>query len=170
MPFILETNRLILREFTLADAPFIIELLNTPTWLQYIGERNVRSIAEAEAYLLNGSMKSYADNGFGFYAVIEKASSRPIGMCGLTQRENLPNPDIGFAFLPDLTSKGFGFEAASATLLFAKNDLKLQKVIAIVQPDNEKSIGLLKKIGMQQNGLIKAYPNEPALMLFEVSF
>jgi [ribosomal protein S5]-alanine N-acetyltransferase len=170
MPIILETERLILREFVLADAPFMISLLNSPTWLQYIGERNVRTIAEAEAYLLNGSIKSYAENGFGFYAVVEKASQQTIGLCGLTQRANLPTPDIGFAFLPDLIGKGFGFEAALATLDFAKNVLKLNKIIAIVQPDNEKSIRLLKKIGMQAKGIIPAQPDDVELMLFEISF
>jgi [ribosomal protein S5]-alanine N-acetyltransferase len=167
---ILETERLILREFTIADASFMVELLNTPSWLQYIGERNVRTIAEAEVYLLNGSIKSYAENGFGFYAVVEKTSQQTIGLCGLTNRTNLPDSDIGFAFLPDFMCKGFGFEAAGATLDFAKSSLGLKKIIAIVQPDNGISIKLLKKIGMQPNGLIAAYPNEAELMLFTISF
>lgn len=163
---ILETERLILRQFTLDDAPFILELLNTPTWLQFIGDRNVHSIEDAEKYLLNGSMKSYAENGFGFYAVIEKGSGKNIGMCGLIKRDTLPDIDIGFAFLPNLISKGFGFEIASATLDYALNVLKIKRVIAIVNPDNEKSIGLIKKIGMQFEEMIKFGDDGKELMLF----
>ncbi len=145
---ILETERLILRQFTLDDAAFILELLNTPTWLRFIGDRGVHSIEDAENYLRNGSLKSYSENGFGFYAVIDKESEKAIGMCGLIKRDNLPDIDIGFAFLPHLLSKGFGYEIASATLDYALNTLKLERVIAIVNPENEKSIGLIKKIGM----------------------
>jgi [ribosomal protein S5]-alanine N-acetyltransferase len=166
MEKILETERLILRQFTPDDAPFILELLNTPTWLQFIGDRNVHSIEDAENYLLNGSLKSYAENGFGFYAVIEKGSGKSIGMCGLIKRDTLPDIDIGFAFLPNLISKGFGFEAASATLDYALNVLKIKRIIAIVNPDNEKSIGLIKKIGMQFEEMIKFGDDGKELMLF----
>ena len=163
---ILETERLILRQFTLDDAPFILELLNTPTWLQFIGDRNVHSIEDAENYLLNGSIKSYAENGFGFYAVIDKSTNQSIGMCGLIKRDTLPDIDIGFAFLPNLISKGFGFEIASATLEYALNILKIKRIIAIVNPDNEKSIGLIKKIGMQFEEMIKFGDDGKELMLF----
>lgn len=173
MQTILETERLILRKLTLEDAPFMLELLNTPTWLQFIGDRNVHTITDAENYLLNGSLKSYEENGFGFYAVIEKSetsdrSQKTIGMCGLIKRDTLPDIDIGFAFLPDLLSKGFGFEAASATLDYALNVLKIKRIIAIVNPNNEKSIGLIKKIGMRFENMIKFPPKNEDLMLFSI--
>ncbi len=173
MPITLETERLILRQFTLEDAPFMLELLNTPTWLQYIGDRNVHTIEEAENYLRNGSLKSYAENGFGFYAVIEKPetsdrSSKIIGMCGLVKRDTLPDIDIGFAFLPDLIGKGYGYEAASATLDYVLNVLKIKRLIAIVNADNEKSIGLVKKIGMTFERMITHGNEEKELMLFGV--
>lgn len=164
MKEILETERLILRQFTLDDAAFILELLNTPTWLQFIGDRNVHSIEDAEKYLLNGSMKSYAENGFGFYAVVAKENGKTIGMCGLIKRDTLPDIDIGFAFLPNLISKGFGFEIASATLDYALNVLKIKRIVAIVNPENEKSIGLIRKIGMQFESMIQF--GEKELMLF----
>ncbi|GGD71515.1 alanine acetyltransferase [Emticicia aquatilis] len=163
---ILETERLILRQFTLDDAAFILELLNTPTWLQFIGDRNVHSIEDAEKYLLNGSMKSYAENGFGFYAVIDKESEKAIGMCGLIKRDTLPDIDIGFAFFSNLISKGFGYEIASATLDYAFNVLKIKRIVAIVNPENEKSIGLIKKIGMQFEEMIKFGEEAKELMLF----
>lgn len=173
MHTIIETERLILRKFTLHDAAFVLELLNTPTWLQFIGDRNVLSIEDAENYLKNGTLKSYQEHGFGFYAVIEKAemsdrSSKIIGMCGLIKRDSLPDIDIGFAFLPNLVSKGFGYEAASATLNYAKNTLKIDRIIAIVNPENEKSIGLIRKIGMQFEKMIKFGDEEKELMLFEI--
>lgn len=163
---ILETERLILRQFTLDDAAFILELLNTPTWLQFIGDRGVHSIEDAENYLRNGSLKSYAENGFGFYAVVEKESKKAIGMCGLIKRDTLPDIDIGFAFLPNLISKGFGYEIASATLNYAFNVLKIKRIIAIVNPENEKSIGLIRKIGMQFEEMIKFGEEAKELMLF----
>jgi len=163
---ILETERLILRQLTLDDAAFILELLNTPTWLQFIGDRGVHSIEDAENYLRNGSLKSYAENGFGFYAVVEKESKKAIGMCGLIKRDTLPDIDIGFAFVPNLISKGFGYEIASATLDYAFNVLKIKRIVAIVNPENEKSIGLIKKIGMQFEEMIKFGEEAKELMLF----
>lgn len=171
---ILETKRLILRYFTLDDAPFMLELLNTPTWLQYIGDRNVHTLEDAENYLRNGSLKSYEEHGFGFYAVIEKAETsdrknQPIGLCGITKRDTLPDVDIGFAFMPNLLSKGFGYEAASATLDYALNTLKISRIIAIVSPDNEKSIGLIKKIGLVFEKMIKSGDENKELMLFGIN-
>lgn len=166
MKKILETKRLILRQFTLDDAAFILKLLNTPTWLQFIGDRNVHSIEDAENYLLNGSLKSYAENGFGFYAVVAKETGKTIGMCGLIKRDTLPDIDIGFAFLPNLISKGFGYEIASATLDYALNVLEIKRIVAIVNPENEKSIGLIKKIGMQFEEMIKFGDEGKELMLF----
>lgn len=163
---ILETERLILRQFTLDDAAFILELLNTPTWLRFIGDRGVHSIEDAENYLRNGSLKSYAENGFGFFAVVEKESKKAIGMCGLIKRDTLPDIDIGFAFLPNLISKGFGYEIASATLDYAFNVLEIKRIVAIVNPENEKSIGLIKKIGMQFEEMIKFGEEAKELMLF----
>ncbi|WP_435353793.1 GNAT family N-acetyltransferase [Emticicia sp. SJ17W-69] len=168
MQILIETERLYLRKLTLEDAPFMLELLNTPTWLQFIGDRNVHSIEDAENYLKNGTLKSYQENGFGFYAVIEKTSGKTIGMCGLIKRDSLPDIDIGFAFLPHLISKGFGYEAASATLDYALNTLKIKRIIAIVNPDNEKSIGLIKKIGLHFEKMIKFGGEEKELMLFGI--
>ncbi len=145
--FILETERLILRKFVLADAPFILELLNTPTWLQFIGDKGVRNLEDAENYLKNGSLKSYEENGFGFYLVAEKSTQKPIGMCGFIKRQEFENVDLGFAFLPDYIGKGFGYEIAQATLYYGIEVLKLGRIIAIVDPRNMASNALLQKLG-----------------------
>lgn len=145
--FILETDRLILRKFFLGDAPFILELLNTPTWLQFIGDKGVKNLEDAENYLKNGSLKSYEENGFGFYLVAKKSTQKPIGMCGFIKRDELEDVDLGFAFLPDFIGKGFGYEIAQATLHYGKEILKLGRIIAIVDPQNTASNALLQKLG-----------------------
>lgn len=146
---LLETERLNLREFTYDDAPFILTLLNDPAFLRFIGDKNVRTLEAARHYLANGPMASYAQHGFGLNLVELKDSQTPIGMCGLLKREDLPDPDIGFAFLPDFRSKGLAFEAAAAVLNDARERLKLDRLLAIVNPDNDASIKLLERLGMR---------------------
>jgi RimJ/RimL family protein N-acetyltransferase len=164
MHIILETERLLLREFTLLDGDFIVELLNSPGWIEFIGDRNVKTIDQAERYLENGPLKSYQENGFGLSLVVKKEDQTPIGMCGLLKRESLEHPDIGFALLPQFTGQGFAFEIATATLQYAKIQLKQLKIEAITDLHNQKSIRLLQKIGFTFVQNIKM-ENE-VLMLF----
>lgn len=149
MNYILATERLLLREFTVTDTDFIIELLNSQGWLDFIGDRNVRTHEQAVAYLENGAMKSYKENGYGLSLVVTKAERTPIGMCGIINRTNLENPDIGFAFLPSYQGQGFGYEIARATLLHAKVRLHLPIICGITLSSNTRSIHLLEKIGMR---------------------
>ena len=163
---ILETERLRLREFTTDDTQFILELLNSPGWLEFIGDRNIKSVEQAKVYLENGPIKSYRENGFGLSLVETKDNGLKIGMCGIIKRDNLDHPDIGFAFLPQFTGKGYAFEIARATLTFALNTLKLQVINGITLASNERSIRLLEKIGLK---FIKPFhfPNdEEELLLF----
>ena len=148
MSTILETHRLLLREFELSDANFIVKLVNSPNWLEFIGDKGVKTIDDAIQYLEDGPIKSYKKNGFGLWLVELKDSKLPIGMCGLIKRETIENVDIGFAFLPQYSGQGYGFEIASATMSYAKNNLGLDKVIAITDSNNIASIGLLNKIGL----------------------
>jgi RimJ/RimL family protein N-acetyltransferase len=167
---ILETERLRLREFTPEDASFIIELVNSPGWLKYIGDRNIKTTDQARAYLENGPIKSYHDNGFGLWMVENKVINTPIGMCGILKRETLEHLDLGFAFLPEYMGKGYAFEAATATLTFAKEKLNVQTLCAITVPDNQNSIKLLQKVGMRFNNRI-CFPNNPEeLLMYRVRF
>jgi RimJ/RimL family protein N-acetyltransferase len=147
--YILNTGRLSLREFTLDDTKFIIELLNSPGWLQFIGDRNVKTEEQARNYLLNGPLKSYKENGYGLSLVEKKDDNKAIGMCGILNRDNLENPDIGFAFLPDFNGQGYAYEMASATLAYATDKLKIPNISAIVVAENKRSIALLEKIGLR---------------------
>src|SRR5690349_9858902 len=112
----IETPRLHIRPFSFNDAPFILRLLNEPSFLQHIGDKGVRDLEGAKVYLTNGPMASYARHGHGLMAVVLKATGEPIGMCGLLKRDNLEHPDLGYAFLPEFWSKGYAREAAKATL------------------------------------------------------
>jgi RimJ/RimL family protein N-acetyltransferase len=164
MNTILDTERLIIRKFDLSDAGFIIELLNSPGWLQFIGDRNVKTVADAEGYLLNGPLKSYEVNGFGLYGVTLKDGT-PIGMCGLIKRDALQHVDVGFAFMPLHTGKGYALEATEAILSYARNELGFTTILAITTQDNVQSINLLKKIGLRFERLIQMPGDDEVLML-----
>ena len=168
MEIVIETERLILRKFTLDDASFMLELLNTPAWLRFIGDRNVRTLEEAEQYLLDGNIRSYQEYGFGFYVVVVKETNQFIGTCGIKKREGLDDIDIGFGFLPQFMGKGYGYEAASATLNYALNDLKIKRIVAIVDPENTASISLIKKIGLVFEKMVQLSPKDIELMLFGI--
>lgn len=144
---VLETERLSLRQLALEDAPFILTLLNEPSFLRYIGDKQVRNIGGAEQYLLNGPIASYKQNGFGLYLVALKDTGTSIGMCGLIKRTELPDVDIGFAYLPDFWNQGFAFEAATAVMNYGHETLKLDRIVAITSPDNDASVKLLQRIG-----------------------
>lgn len=113
---IIQTDRLILYHLGINDIDFIYELLNSPAWIKYIGDRGIKTLDDAKKYIINGPMKSYEKFGFGLWLTKLKNDETPIGICGLLKRETLNDIDIGFAFLPQYTGKGYAFEAASATL------------------------------------------------------
>jgi RimJ/RimL family protein N-acetyltransferase len=150
-----ETERLLLRQFTVDDAQFILTLLNEPSFLRYIGDKQVRNLKDAEAYILNGPIASYKQYGFGLLLVELKETHTPIGMCGLLKREELPDADIGFAFLPAYWNKGFAFEAAAAVLQDARERLRLERILAITSLDNESSIKLLQRLGFSFERVIR---------------
>ena len=153
---ILETERLTLREANLDDAAFLLELLNSPGWLQYIGDRGVKNLADARQYLSNRILKSYTDHGFGLYLMVRKEDQVSLGMCGLIRREGLGDIDIGFALLPEYMGQGYAFEAAAAVMAYARDDLKLERIVAITLPVNTNSIRLL------ENTRVDAYFSDAA--------
>lgn len=162
----LQTTRLIISPFTLTDWPFIVELLNTPGWLQFIGDRNVHNEEQAKAYLTTGPIKSYAEFGYGLMKVQLKTTGQSIGMCGLLKRDTLEHPDIGFAFLPEFFGQGHAYEAVAATIKRMQESLKVQKIYALVQSDNERSILLLKKLSFTLKGNFSFPDKTEVLMLY----
>ena len=166
MVYILETGRLRLREFDLQDAGFIVSLLNTRGWLDFIGDKNVHNVDEAIAYLRSGPIRSYRENGFGVYLAELKEDAIPVGMCGILKRDALLYPDIGFAFLPDYGGKGYALESARAILNYARDHLQIATVYAITKADNTKSIRLLEAIGLKFIRTITFTDVEEDLLLY----
>jgi ribosomal-protein-alanine N-acetyltransferase len=158
MASLLETSRLVLRRLAEDDAPFILALLNEPSFIRNIGDRGVRTIDEARGYIALGPVASYERFGFGLYLVELKAPRTPIGICGILKRDHLPEPDIGFAFLPAYWSQGYAWEAASAVTAYARDTLALPQLLAIVSPSNDSSIRLLEKLGFSFTSLMKLTP------------
>jgi RimJ/RimL family protein N-acetyltransferase len=163
---LLETPRLSLRPFTEHDAPFVLGLLNEPSFIRNIGDRGVRTIEDARAYIAQGPMASYARFGFGLYVVELKAPRTPIGICGILKREELPEPDLGFAFLPAYWSRGYGLESATAMRDYAFATFHLPRLLAIVSPSNAASIRLLEKLGFGFSALTRLTPDAHEVKLY----
>jgi RimJ/RimL family protein N-acetyltransferase len=163
---ILQTERLTLREITSDDAEFMFKLMNDPSWLRFIGDRNITSIKASEDYISNKLRLSYTTFGFGFYLTSLKENDTPIGICGLVKRPYMEHVDVGFAFMPEYRSKGFGYESTAAILEYAKDVLGINYIVAITDLDNVHSIKLLEKLGLEFEKIIKLDGNEKECRLF----
>jgi RimJ/RimL family protein N-acetyltransferase len=166
MKIIHDTTRLRIRELTIDDAPFILRLLNTPDWLRFIGDRDVHNREQAIRYLENGPFTSYREHGFGLWCVEHLVENLPVGICGLLKRDYLDTPDIGYAFLPEWYYRGFAMESASAVLAMARANWGIEKLAAIVDPENERSIALLNKLGFRFQKELTVQPNNHPTWLF----
>lgn len=163
---VLETERLALRWLTPEDAPLILHLLNEPLFLQFVGDKNVRTLDDARLYLQHGPLASYARHGFGLFHVRLKAAGTPIGMCGLLKRDTLEDVDVGFAYLPQFVGQGYATEAARATLHYGRTVLGLKRIVAITAPDNASSIKVLRKIGLHHTSTLKVSGYQSDSLLF----
>jgi RimJ/RimL family protein N-acetyltransferase len=163
---VLETERLVLRRLTPDDGRFILELLNDPAWLRFIGDKGVKTLDDARNYIVNGPMDMYARLGFGLYGVERKPNPAPIGICGLIKRDGLEDVDIGFAFLSGFRAKGYALEAAAAVMEHARNAFGLRRLVAITSPENEASIRLLGKLGLRFERRMRLAADSPEVSLF----
>lgn len=166
---ILETERLYIRHLTIDDAPFILELLNDPSFLQNIGDRNVRTIPDAEVYITKVPVASYQKNGFGLDLVTLKETGKSIGICGLIKRDTLEDVDIGYAFLPKFWRKGYAVESALAVLEYGLKVKNLKRIVAITLEENKGSVRVLKKIGLKFEMMVKLEGDDAELMLFAIN-
>jgi ribosomal-protein-alanine N-acetyltransferase len=164
---LLETARLAVRLLTEDDAPFMLALLNEPSFIQNIGDREVRTIDGARGYIANGPIASYARFGFGLYLVELKAPRAPIGICGILKRDELPEPDIGFAFLPAYWSRGYALESAAAVRDYARDGIGLPRLLAIVSPSNASSIRLLERLGFTFTSETRLTPEAHEVKLYK---
>lgn len=163
---VLETDRLILRWISVDDAPFILELLNDPGWLRFIGDRGIRTTDAAREYILKGPVAMVERLGFGLYLAERKSDGVPVGICGLIKRDGLEDVDIGFAFLPQFSGMGYATEAATATMAYGKNTFGLKRIVGITSHDNVTSIKLLEKIGLHFEAMVKMPKDNEEVMLF----
>jgi RimJ/RimL family protein N-acetyltransferase len=163
---VLETNRLILRRLSVDDDAFILELVNDPLWLRFIGDRGVRTLTDARDYILKGPMAMYERVGFGLYLVERKSDGVPLGICGLIKRDALDDVDIGFAFLPEYRAQGYAYESAAAVLAYGRSVLGLKRIVAITSPDNDRSVQLLEKLGFTFEKMIQLPNDREAVKLF----
>jgi [ribosomal protein S5]-alanine N-acetyltransferase len=162
----LETERLHLRRLTLDDAGFLIEVFNDPAFIRFVGDRNIRTIDDAESFLEKGPFESYRRHGYGHHAVIRKADSQPLGICGFIKRDALEDVDIGFSLLPPYRQQGYGFEAASAMMAHGRDTLGFRRIVAIASPDNDASIRLLGRLGLTYERMVQLSENGESLSLF----
>jgi RimJ/RimL family protein N-acetyltransferase len=147
-------------------------LLNDPGWLQYIGDRKVRTLDDARAYLSNGPLAAQARQGFALWAVRRLGTppdGAPIGMCGLIRREGLDDVDIGYAFLPAARGQGYAREAAAAVLAYGLTVLGLQRIVAITSLDNAASGRVLEAIGMRLERRLRVPGHEDDSLLYAAS-
>lgn len=153
-----ETDRLRLRTITADDAAFYYELVNDPTWLEFIGDKGIRTIAQARAAIIDGPLAMQQRHGHSLYVMERKQDGRALGLCGLIRRDCLPDVDIGYAIRPEHFGQGYTYEAAQAVLALARGPLGIKRLLGITNPDNRSSIALLHKLGLQ---FVEAKPLPP---------
>ena len=165
---IIETERLVIEEAMVADAPFFHRLLNSPGWLTHIGDRNIKSEKDAGMYVSERLIKSYAENGFGLYVMRLKESNEAIGICGFVKRDYLSSADLGFALLPDYEGKGYMLEAAENLVQYGFSTLSFTEILAITSLTNNKSKQLLLKLGFKNNGTSQPDKSQPPVLMFSI--
>lgn len=163
---IAETTRLTVRRVALSDAAFFLRLLNEPSWIANIGDRGVRSLADAERYIETRTLAMYRTQGFGMYVLARKPQGQPIGVCGFFKRDALPEVDLGFALLPEYWGQGYAHEAAAAVMAYGQQALGFTRVLGITNPDNHRSGQLLEKLGFRFERLVQMPPDNETLKLY----
>lgn len=163
---ITETDRLRIRELTLDDAEFVLALVNDPSFIANIGDKELRSLEDAERFLREGPWTNQEKPGHGQFVVELKATNASVGICGLLFREAVGFSDIGFAFLPEHRGKGFAFEAAEAVLRYGRSTLGLTKIGALTSPSNHASIRLLERLGMTLEAVTETSDHDPGTAVY----
>ena len=160
---VLQTPRLKLVQASFDDAEFIYQLLNEKTFIDNIVDKGVRTLDDARNYIQKSMIDSYSQNGFGLYVARLIEDDTPIGTCGLLKRDELEWPEVGYAFLPQYTGRGYASEGAKAALDYGRNDLGIKKIVAITTDENTGSIKVLNKIGLFKQKVITIYDDECGL-------
>ena len=165
----LETERLTLRWFTEDDAGLMLAVWNDPDFVRFVGDRGIRTLDEARDALRQGILAMYREHGYGPYRVATRDGDEPMGICGLFLRDYLEDPDIGFGLLPDFCRRGYAFEASLAVLDEARAT-GLDRVTAIVSPENAASIGLIEKLGLAFAERMRPPGDDHDVLLYAIDF
>ena len=161
-----ETKRLILTPTSEQDAAFIFELFNTPKWIKYIGDRNIRTVENARDYIQTKMIPQLKRLGYSSYTVLRKSDNVKMGTCGLYDRDGLEGIDIGFAFLPSYERKGYAFESANKLMHAAFHEFGLTEINAITVKENVPSQRLLEKLGLILESTTKLPGDDEELLLY----
>lgn len=161
----LETEQLILQPVKMEDAEFILELYNSPNFIKFIGDRNLRTVEDAENYIKEKFLPHVEKYGFGSYVIVTKSNTKKIGNVGIYVRDGLDAPDIGFSFLPEFERKGYGFEASKKLMEIAFSEFDLKKISAITTKENIASQKLIEKLGLKYLKIVRL-PDDPEDLLY----
>ncbi len=150
--FTLTTERLFIRPLTIEDARFILGLVNTDGWIRFIGDRKIHTELEAVGYI----QKILGSQNVSYWVVSLRDHPHPqqpgpgqkMGVVTFIRRDYLRYPDIGFAFLPAFSRKGYAFEATRNVLRKLIHDRGLTHIHAITMPENTRSVSLLARLGL----------------------
>ena len=167
---LIETERLQMRRLTLDDAELMLSVWNDPAFVQYVGDRGIRTVEQAVKALEEGAMKLYEEHGFGPYRVALKTDDTAVGICGVFARAGMDEPDIGFSVLPQFVKRGYAYESALAVVDHARDDLKLPRLTAIVSPENAASVGLIEKLGLRFESMVRLPGEDEDISLYAIDF
>ena len=166
----LATERLHQRRLTIDDADLMLAIWNDPMFIRYVGDRGIRTVEEAHAAMQEGVLKLYDSHGYGPFRVALKDDDTAIGICGLFHRDYLEEPDIGYGLLPEFCGKGYAYEASCAVIEHAQRDLGLKRLLAIISPDNDVSIGLIRKLGFEFERMYRVEGDDDEVCIYALAF
>ena len=167
--YVLETKRLLIRHFVRDDADFILRQLNEPSWLEFIGDKNVYNLNDAKKYIELVELSMYQKYGFGMFLVFDKQTEIPMGLCGLMKRDDLDHADLGYALLPEFWQQGYALEAVQSILEYTKHTHGLSRILALSKSSNASSIKLLNKVGFTFERDLKLMENEENLQIYQLN-
>lgn len=162
-----KTQRLCIRPTLEEDADLIYTLMNTPKYIEYVGNRNINSIEEAEKYIQLKMLPQLHKLGYSNYTLITSENGGKIGVCGLYNREGIEGIDIGFGLLPAYEGQGYAYEASGRIMKAAFEEFKIAAVKAITSKKNSASQKLLHKLGMEMIGTTKLQDEGEELLLYK---
>jgi RimJ/RimL family protein N-acetyltransferase len=163
---IIETSRLRIRRLTLEDADFILRLVSEPAFIANIGDKGVRTLADARIFISKGPWTCQAKAGYGQFLVCRKQDGESIGVCGLLFRDGLNLTDVGFAILAEHRGQGFAFEAASAVMKYGLAELQIEEIVGLTLAENTASIRVLEKLGMKFDRVVKIFDDDPGTAVY----